>query len=232
MGKYLIIGGSRGIGKAIALGLLEKNHEVTISSTSGEADFHHHNLSVVKWNAENNEEISLDSEHLDGLVYCPGTINLKPFHRITKEEFSNEFLVNALGAAEVLKSMLPALKKASAPSVVLFSTVAVGTGMPFHSSIAMAKGAVEGLTKSLAAEWAPTIRVNCVSPSLTATDLAQKLISSPEKMEASAKRHPLHRIGQPSDLASAVQFLLSSESSWITGQNLHVDGGMSTLKLL
>jgi NAD(P)-dependent dehydrogenase (short-subunit alcohol dehydrogenase family) len=164
-------------------------------------------------------------------VYCPGTINLKPFHRISIADFKQEMEVNFYGAIRLLQACLKGLKKSSSPSVVLYSTVAVQTGMGFHAGIASAKGAVEGLTRSLAAEWAPNkIRVNAIAPSLTETPLALALLSTPEKKEASDKRHPLGRVGRPEDIAEATVFLLSEKSSWMTGQILHLDGGMSHLK--
>jgi 3-oxoacyl-[acyl-carrier protein] reductase len=169
---------------------------------------------------------------IHGLVYFPGTINLKPLHRTTEAEFLEEYRINALGAVGVIQQYLSNLKSAGNPSIVLMSTVAAAQGMTFHSSIAMAKGAIEGLALALAAELAPTMRVNAVAPSLTASPLADKLINSPEKLEASNKRHPLRRIGQPDDIANAVVFLLSDKASWITGQVMHVDGGMSTVRTL
>jgi 3-oxoacyl-[acyl-carrier protein] reductase len=169
---------------------------------------------------------------INGLVYFPGTINLKPFNRITEADFVTDFTVNALGAAAFVQAYLPNLKNAEAPSIVLFSTVAVATGMQFHASVAMAKGAVEGLTRSLAAELAPKIRVNCIAPSLTDTPLAEKLLGSPEKTEAGKNRNPLKLIGTTQDIASAVTFLLSENANWITGQVLAVDGGMGAVRLL
>jgi NAD(P)-dependent dehydrogenase (short-subunit alcohol dehydrogenase family) len=164
-------------------------------------------------------------------VYCPGTINLKPFHRISIADFKQEMEVNFYGAIRLLQACLKGLKKSNCPSVVLYSTVAVQTGMGFHAGIASAKGAIEGLTRSLAAEWAPNkIRVNAIAPSLTETPLASALLSTPEKKEASDKRHPLGRVGKPEDIAEATVFLLSEKSSWMTGQILHLDGGMSHLK--
>ncbi|MFM2254761.1 MAG: hypothetical protein RLZZ47_250 [Bacteroidota bacterium] len=147
------------------------------------------------------------------------------------DEFRADFEVNAMGAVKALQACLPGMKLAGKSSVVLFSTVAVQTGMGFHASIAMAKGAIEGLTRSLAAEWAPQIRVNAVAPSLVNTDLAARLLSTPEKVEASGKRHPLQRVGEPGDIASAVLFLLGEGSDWMTGQILAVDGGMGGLRV-
>ncbi len=172
------------------------------------------------------------TEAINGLVYFPGTINLRPFNRLTQNNFLNDYQINSLGAVAFTQAFLPNLKDSSNASIVYISTVAVATGMPFHSSISMAKGAIEGLTKALAAEFAPKIRVNCVAPSLTDTPLAEKLINSPEKLEASQNRNPLKKVGSANDLANAIEFLLSEKSSWITGQVLAVDGGMSNLKLL
>ena len=170
-------------------------------------------------------------EVLHGVVYCPGSIKLRPFERIPLDDFRSDFELNVLGAVQILQLVMKRLRKANGASVVLFSTVAADTGMSFHTSIATAKAAVEGLTRALAAEYASSnIRVNAVAPSLTDTPLAASLLNTPEKAEAGAKRHPLQRIGQPQDLAYAASFLLSSHSSFITGQILPVDGGMSRLK--
>jgi len=169
---------------------------------------------------------------VNGLAYFPGTINLKPFHRLSEADFLSDFTINTLGAAAFVQAYLPALKVAEDPAVLFFSTVAVATGMPFHASVAMAKGAVEGLTRSLAAEYAPKIRVNCIAPSLTNTPLAGKLLSSEEKTEAGKNRNPLKKIGSTQDLANAIVFLLSDTSAWITGQVLPVDGGMGAVRLL
>ena len=168
---------------------------------------------------------------IDGAVYFPGTINLKPFHRITTLDFVNDYTINALGAASFVQAYLPQLKQSTKASILFISSVAVQNGMPFHTSIAMAKGAIEGLTKALAAELAPAIRVNCIAPSLTATPLADRFINTPEKLEASEKRNPLKKVGTANELAEAISFLLTEKSSWITGQVLAVDGGMGTLKV-
>jgi NAD(P)-dependent dehydrogenase (short-subunit alcohol dehydrogenase family) len=169
---------------------------------------------------------------LHGLVYCPGTIVLKPFQRLTTDDFLHDLNINFLGAVKVIQNCLSRMKKnPSGGSIVLFSTVAVKTGMAFHASVASAKAAVEGLTRSLAAEFAPRIRVNAIAPSLTETPLAQNLLSSEEKRKASAERHPLKQIGSPQDIAKLAAHLLSDASVWITGQVLHVDGGMSSLRV-
>ena len=171
-------------------------------------------------------------EKLDGLIYCPGTINLKPFNRLTDQDFLNDFSINVLGAIKVIRQVINKLKKAENSSIVLYSTVAVKTGMGFHSSVAASKSAVEGLAISLSAEFANSgIRVNTIAPSLTDTPLSANLLSSPEKRENSAKRHPAGRIGTTRDISSATLFLLSEDSSWITGQVLHVDGGLSSLRI-
>lgn len=227
MKQFLVVGGTSGIGLVVTLGLINQGHGVhvwarTPTQIQGAA--------VCENDAIASLDVSSLPERLDGVVYCPGSINLKPFHRLTAEDFAHDWQVNVMGAVNCLQAVLPHLKKAERASVVLFSTVAVGVGMPFHASIASAKGAVEGLTRSLAAEWAPKIRVNAIAPSLTQTPLAQKLLATEEKVEAAAKRHPLQQIGSPEDLAAMVSFLLGDESKWMTGQILHIDGGLSSVK--
>lgn len=222
--NIVIIGGNSGIGKATADLLREAGAQLFLYSKSGEG-------TTALDTGKDFEEIPGLPDVIDGVVYCPGTINLKPFHRISTQDFRNEMEVNFFGAVRVLQACLKGLKKSTSASVVLYSTVAVQTGMGFHTGIASAKGAIEGLTRSLAAEWAPSkIRVNAIAPSLTETRLASALLSSPEKKEASDKRHPLGRIGTSEDIAEATVFLLSPKSSWMTGQILHLDGGMSNLK--
>ena len=228
MGHYLIVGGTRGIGAALATQLVEQGHEVIIWARNlidlaGAQVF-------VNNPAESAPDLAGLPAVLDGLVYCPGSINLKPFARLTQEDFFQDFQTNVLGAVRTMQAVAPLLKKSEQASVVLFSSVAASLGMPFHASIASSKAAIEGLVKSLAAEWAPNIRVNGIAPSLTNTSLAEKLLNSADKIDAAAKRHPLQKLGSPEDIAAMAAFLLSPQASWITGQILHIDGGMSALK--
>jgi NAD(P)-dependent dehydrogenase (short-subunit alcohol dehydrogenase family) len=168
-------------------------------------------------------------EVIDGLVYCPGSINLRPFRGLKPEAFEQDLQINFISLVKVIQTVLPNLTASNQSSIVLFSSVAASMGMPFHTSVAAAKGAIEGFAKALAAEYAPKIRVNVIAPSLTNTPLADKFLNNETKQEKSAERHPLKRFGQPEDLAQMANFLLSENASWISGQILHVDGGMSTL---
>lgn len=226
--NYLIVGGTRGIGRALAMHLLAQGHNVTVWARNA-VDVAGASV-IVNNPAEQAPDTSGLPEVLDGVVYCPGTINLKPFARIAAEDFLQDFHINLLGAVRTLQAVAPLLKKSPHASVVLFSTVAVALGMPFHASIAASKAAVEGLVKSLAAEWAPAIRVNAIAPSLTKTSLVEKLINSPEKLEAAAKRHPLQQVGEAEDIAAMAAFLLSPHARWMTGQIIAMDGGMSAIK--
>jgi NAD(P)-dependent dehydrogenase (short-subunit alcohol dehydrogenase family) len=227
--KYLVIGGSSGIGKL----LVEK-----LSSTSEVyASFYQHqlesskNVNYFSYDASSDKDLSLETDLLDGMVYCPGTINLKPFHRLTIDDFIKDFEVNLLGAVKVIQNVLPLLKKSESASIVLFSTVAVQQGMGFHSSVAASKGAIEGLARALAAELAPKIRVNVIAPSIVDTPLASRFLNTEEKVKASEKRHPLQKIGSADDIAAMAKFLLSDDASWITGQVMKVDGGISSIKI-
>jgi NAD(P)-dependent dehydrogenase (short-subunit alcohol dehydrogenase family) len=168
-------------------------------------------------------------ERIEGLVYAAGSVTLKPLGRVSDDDVIRDFELNALGAARAIRAALPALKRAGNASIVLFSTVAAGRGFAFHSSIAMAKGAVEALARSLAAELAPKIRVNCIAPSLTRTPLTAGLVATEQAEAAMARAHPLQRIGEADDVAAMTEFLLSERASWITGQVFGVDGGRSTL---
>ena len=231
MKNYLIIGASSGIGKATAQILAHQGANVigTYNQTSPKSI---ENVSYYALDVFNeNLDLSFIPETLDGIVYCPGSINLLPFTRIKPEDFIKDYELQVVGAIKVIQNCIKALKKGSTPSIVFFSTVAVQHGFNFHSQVAASKGAIEGLTKSLAAELSPTVRVNCIAPSITQTPLAEKLLSNDAKIVANAQRHPLKKIGQAEDIAEMVNFLLSEKSGWITGQILSVDGGMSTLKI-
>ena len=231
--KFLIVGGSSGIGLALTNRLDRGGNKVIVLSRNKNQLQLNNNIEHYKFDVLDQSQIpSSFEDELDGLVYCPGSINLKPFRSFKEQDYIDDFRINAVGAVKVINQYLPNLKKVEKSSIVLFSTVAVETGMPYHASIAMAKGAVEGLTRSLAAEFAPKIRVNAIAPSLTDTPMASKLLSNDEKKEASAKRHPLNSVGKPEEIANAAFYLLSDESSWVTGQILHVDGGISSLRLL
>ena len=227
---YLIVGHSSGIGLALTQRALEAGHAVFgLSRRASGIDLP--GLTERQADVLDVDLASLDlPDALDGVAYCPGSLNLKSFRALKEADFLDDLRLSALGAVRVLQATTNALKAGRQPGVVLFSTVAVGQGMAFHASIAMAKGAVEGLTRSLAAEWAPAIRVNAVAPSLTNTPLAARLLSSEDRVQASRDRHPLREIGQPDDVAAAALFLLGEQSRWITGQVWAVDGGMSTVR--
>ena len=228
--RIVIVGASKGIGYALARNLSKGGHAVMALSRS-EGDLAGlENVTYHFYDAAESAEFPDIDGAVDGVVYCPGSINLKPFHRLTEKDFVDDFNINLLGAVRTIQKLLPNLKEAEEPSVVLFSTVAVQTGMGFHASVSAAKGAVEGLTRSLAAEFAPKIRVNCIAPSLTDTPLAEKLLNTPEKREASVARNPLKKVGTPDEVSSMAEFLLTGNSAWITGQIFHIDGGMGSLR--
>jgi len=227
-GKYLIIGGTSGIGLALTQQLIERRHEVWTASRrlTGEPRAYHLAFDALTGDAA---ALALP-DALDGFAYCPGSINLKPFHRLSDAEFLDDFQLNVLSAVRCTRALLPKLTASPRASIVFFSTVAASQGMPFHASISAAKGALEGITRSLAAEFAPVIRVNAVAPSLTDTPLAGRLLTSEEKRKASGDRHPLKRVGNADDIATAARFLLTPDSAWVTGQILAVDGGMSSVR--
>lgn len=229
MKNILLIGGSYGIGAAIASQLNDEANVIIASRTSENLPT---GATHLKFDATENSINDLNlPDTIDGLVYCPGSINLKPFSMLKPEAFLEDLQLNFLSLVQILKDLYPKLKASQQASVVVFSTVAVKVGMPFHTSVAAAKGALEGFSKSLAAEWAPTIRVNVVAPSLTDTPLAKRLLGNEKKKEKMDERHPLKRVGEVEDIANMATFLLSDKSSWMTGQILGVDGGMSTLNL-
>ncbi len=226
--NILLIGGSQGIGLALAK-LLADQHNIYIASRTNDLI---KDLAVVHipFNAlEDTLDLSMLPEELHGFVYCPGSINLKPFKMLSEENFVSDMEINYFSMLRVVKTLMPRMARRS--SMVFFSTVAVGTGMPFHTSIAGAKGAIEGFVRSLAAEYAPHIRCNVIAPSLVDTPLAARLLSNDRKRDLMAERHPLKQVGAPEDIAHLARFLLDDNSSWMTGQVLGVDGGLSTLNI-
>lgn len=229
-----VIGDSRGIGAALRNQLLAEGHRVIgVSRSGGSVAIGNQGgeyVPLVFDAVAHPCDLSGFAERLDGLVYCPGSITLKPMRGLKREHFEQDLEVNFFGAVQSLQANLKLLQASERASVVLFSTVAVGTGMAFHASVAAAKGAVEGLTRSLAAEWAPKIRVNAVAPSLTDTDLAGNLLSSEAKREAAAARHPLQRIASADEVASLAAWLLSDGAVSVTGSIVALDGGISSVR--
>ena len=228
--NILLIGGSHGIGFELAI-LLHEKHNVYIASRTNE-NLGNLDVNHIAYDAEK-DELDLEAlpDCLDGFVYCPGSINLKPFKALKTETFRQDLELNFLSMVKTVHIVLEKLNKAKQSSIIFFSTVAVKVGMPYHTSVAASKGAIEGFAKALAAEYAPKLRVNVIAPSLTDTSLAGRLLNNDKKKELMNARHPMKRVGSPEDIANVAAFLLSDESSWITGQVLGVDGGMSTLNV-
>ena len=230
--NYLVVGGTSGIGLEVVTQLSDVDVSVHVLSRGRHEVAHRRGTSqhICDVTAESPQFPNID-EPLDGIAYLPGSITLKPFHLLRGKDFQDDLHVNLFGAIKTLQHYLSHLKRAETASIVLMSTVAVQTGLPYHASVASAKGAIEGLTRSLAAELAPKIRVNAVAPSLTDTPLAMSLLNQPAKRDSAAERHPLKRVGSPKDIAEAVAYLLTDRSAWMTGQVLQVDGGLSAVRL-
>ncbi len=230
MKKYIIVGGSSGIGLALTQELSIAGNNVIVMSRNNEnvkdlTNVIHYRVDVSDSSPAFPEIIGA----INGIVYSPGSITLKPFKNLKPEQFLSDFNINLLGAVKVISRYFENLNEAGNGSIVLYSTVAVQTGMNYHASIAAAKGAVEGLTRSLAAEFAPSIRVNCIAPSLTNTPLAERLLNSDAKKSAAAERHPLKKIVSAEDIASLTAFLLLDKTAFITGQIIKADGGLSSI---
>jgi NAD(P)-dependent dehydrogenase (short-subunit alcohol dehydrogenase family) len=228
MKNILLIGGSHGIGLSIVKELQE-THKIYVASRTDES-LSHENIMHIEFDATKDDlDVSQLPEKLDGFVYCPGTINLKPFKMMSLETIKEDMELNFFSMVKIVKNIIS--KMDDGASMVFFSTIAVGTGMPFHTSVAAAKGAIEGFAKSMAAEYAPKVRVNVIAPSLVDTPLTIRLLNNDKKRESMNERHPLKRVGTPEDIANSAVFLLSDKSTWITGQVIGVDGGLSTLNV-
>ncbi|GGD07250.1 SDR family NAD(P)-dependent oxidoreductase [Hyunsoonleella pacifica] len=227
MRTIIVIGGSKGIGKALIEKLLPHSNVINISRSTPEIS--HNNLS--HYNCDVTQDELPEIETADGLVYCPGSINLKPISRLSIDDFKDDFEINVLGAVKVIHKYLSVLKQGSKPSIVLFSTVAAKLGMPYHASIAVAKSGVEGLVKSLGAELAPTLRINAIAPTVTNTDLASKLLRNDKMIENITERHPLKKFLLPEEVADMAEFLLSEKSSSISGQVFEMDCGIVSFKI-
>lgn len=227
MRKIVVIGGSKGIGKAIIDNLVNENEIYNLSRS--EPVISHQNLKHFSINILNDELPEINE--IDTLIYCPGSINLKPISRLKLDDFRNDFEINVIGSVKSIKHFLPSLKKGKKPSILLFSTVASKLGMPFHASVAAAKSAVEGLTKSLGAELAPTIRVNAIAPTVTDTDLASKLLRNERMIENITERHPLKKYLQPNEVADLASFLISEKANSISGQIFELDCGIVSFKI-
>jgi NAD(P)-dependent dehydrogenase (short-subunit alcohol dehydrogenase family) len=226
MKTIVVIGGSKGIGKAIAQLELVNNKVINISRSQPE--FTHPNLS------HNACDILTDNLpdliEVDTLIYCPGSINLKPFERLKLDDFKTDYDINFLGAVKAIQKYIPKLKEGNNPSILLFRTVASKLGMPFHASVASVKSAIEGLVKSLAAEYSPIIRVNAIAPTVTDTTLASKLLSNDRQKKQMIERHPLKKYLSPKEVASMASFLISDNALSMSGQIIEMDCGITTVK--
>lgn len=227
MEKILVIGGSKGIGSAIMLQQLENKQVYNISRTAPEIS--HPNL--IHFKADVLQDVLPHIESIDSLIYCPGSINLKPILSLSIDDFRNDFEINVIGAIKVIQHYLPALKNGTNPSIVLFSTVAAKLGMPFHASIAAAKGAVEGVVKSLGAELAPTIRINAIAPTITETSLSASILRNDRMKENMIERHPLKNYLKPQEVAQMADYLISKAAGSISGQIFQMDYGLVSFKI-
>ncbi len=227
MKNIVIIGGSKGIGNAILRQQLESNQVHNISRNAPEIshpNLKHHSLDVL-------QDTLPEIENIDTLIYCPGSINLKPIGSLSIDDFRNDFEINVIGAVKTIQKYLPVLKKGTNPSVVLFSTVAAKLGMPFHASIATAKAGVEGLVKSLGAELASVVRINAIAPTITETSLSANILRNDRMKENMMERHPMKNYLKADEVASMANYLISNQAKSISGQVFEMDYGIVTFKL-
>ena len=227
MKNIVIIGGSKGIGSAILLQQLETNMVYNISRNA--PDITHHNLK--HFSADVLQDTLPEIETIDTLIYCPGSINLKPIGSLSIDDFRNDFEINVIGAVKAIQKYLPVLKKGTNPSIVLFSTVAVKLGMPFHASIATAKAGIEGLVKSLGAELASVVRINAIAPTITETSLSAGILKNDRMKENMVERHPMKGYLKPEEVANMANFLISENAKSISGQIFEMDYGIVTFKI-
>ena len=219
--RVLLVGASSDISMSLQNNFSSNYEFISLSSNSDFSSIDNFNIL--------DPATFLEIDSIDGIVYFPGSINLKPFKRLSMDEFKKDYDINVLGLLNILKFYQSKLTIDA--SVVFISSVAASVGMPFHSSISMCKSSLEALARSLAAEWAPKVRVNCVAPSLVNTKLSERFFSNEKQQEQMNSRHPLNKTGNPEDISNAIEFLLSKKSSWVTGQILNIDGGISSLKI-
>ena len=227
MKTIIIVGGSKGIGKATLEALLGTHKVINISRTTPEI-IHEH---LTHYNCDVLTDDLPTVDVADGLIYCPGSINLKPFKRLSLEDFRTDFEINVIGAIKSIQAYAPALLQSESGSIVLFSTVATAMGMPFHASVSTAKSAVEGLMKSVAADLAPKVRVNAIAPTITQTDLAAKLLRNERMVENTIQRHPLKKFLDPTEVSAMAQYLISDAAKSISGQVFKLDCGIVSLKV-
>ena len=227
MKTIIIVGGSKGIGKAIIEKLIPNYLIINLSRSKPHIE--HQNLKHYNCDVLSDELPAI--ERADGLIYCPGSINLKPFKRLSLDHFRTDFEINVIGAVRSIQAYAPALVQSENGSIVLFSTVATAMGMPFHASVSTAKSAVEGLMKSVAADLAPKVRVNAIAPTITQTDLAAKLLRNERMIENTIQRHPLKKFLDPSEVAAMAEYLISNGSKSVSGQVFKLDCGIVSLKV-
>ncbi len=226
MRSILIVGGTKGIGKAIVEELIDNNKVICMSRNI--TDFTHDNY--THFQIDSTKDDFLDIENIDTLIYCPGSINLKPISTLSIENFRDDFELNVIGAVKAIKKYLPVIKKGENPSVLLFSTVATKLGMPYHASVSASKSAIDGIVKTLGAELAPKIRVNAIAPTITNTELASKILRNEKVVENMIERHPLKKILSAKEVSKMAKFLISNDASSISGQIINMDAGIVSFK--
>ena len=226
MRNILIIGGTKGIGKAIVDQLVDENTVVCMSRNS--IEFSHNNYTHRTFDSTVDE--LPDFEKVDTLIYCPGSINLKPISTLSIDDFRKDFEINVIGAVKAIKKYIPLLKKGLNPSILLFSTVATKLGMPYHASVSASKSAIDGIVKTLGAELAPKIRINAIAPTITKTELASKILRNDKVVENMIERHPLKKILSPEEVSKMAKFLISEDASSISGQIINMDAGIVSFK--